>query len=231
MPPKKTKRERSPSATTAKAGNPNEGLCQMFEQLMYYESKSGNKWGGVAYNKVLGVLRKQKTTITSGSEISHLEGVGKASVEKIDEFLKTGKLKKLDDLKELYGPLPETLQLTGSGKSSKGSEQKGTPLTAAQKSKIAKQKETYESMSQAELKAMLKLNNQPVSGNKSDLVERCAEGKVLGALPVCPLCGAGKLRFEGSKGTYKCPGYMDDDEFKACFYTSTTADRTTWKES
>lgn len=39
------------------------------------------------------------------------------------------------------------------------------------------------------------LNNQPKTGNKTELAERCADGKLLGRTPSCSECGGGKLRF------------------------------------
>jgi len=78
----------------------------------------------------------------------------------------------------------------------------------------------YNSFTAVELKNLLKKNNQVMSGNKNDLVERCAQGKLLGAIPSCPQCFAGKLRFNLKTGEYKCPGYMDDTDFMYCTYKS-----------
>jgi hypothetical protein len=46
-------------------------------------------------------------------------------------------------------------------------------------------------------------------------------GKLLGALPICPVCFKGKLRFKMSTSEYKCPGYMDDTDFKFCKFKAT----------
>ena len=259
MPPR-SKRARSPAAaeaaappkpapgkkaaTAADAADPNGALCQLFEELMYYEAKGGNRWAGKAYNKVLAVLRTQKKKVTAGSDVAHIDGVGKASVAKIDEFLKDGKVAHLEELKKTYGPLPETLKLVGSGKSSAagGGAKKGgkgaaasvadaKPPSAADKKKIAAAAKAYGGLSVDKLKDLLRANRQPLSGPKSDLLQRCAEGKALGALPVCPLCGAGKLRWDAKTGVASCPGFMDDDVFQACFYKSGTVERTEWKET
>jgi len=48
------------------------------------------------------------------------------------------------------------------------------------------------------------------------MAERCADGKILGQIPVCQHCGGGKPRFNSKTGIYTCPGYMDDDEFRHC---------------
>ena len=67
-----------------------------------------------------------------------------------------------------------------------------------------------------QLKNILVINHQPKTGNKSELVEKCADGKLLGQIPLCKSCGGGKLRFNSTTGIYKCPGYMDDEDFKRC---------------
>ena len=50
--------------------------------------------------KAAAALAKHPTRITSGAEAKELPGVGKKIAEKIDEFLSTGQLKKLE--KVLY---------------------------------------------------------------------------------------------------------------------------------
>jgi hypothetical protein len=44
----------------------------------------------------------------------------------------------------------------------------------------------------------------------------CADAKLLGRIPNYSSCSGGKLRFDRLKGTYKCPGYMGDTEFRHC---------------
>ena len=60
---------------------------------------------------------------------------------------------------------------------------------------------------------MLLANKMPRTGTKADLVEKIADGKVLGAITKCPFCGGGQPRFNNKTGEYYCPGYMEDDEF------------------
>jgi hypothetical protein len=55
-----------------------------------------------------------------------------------------------------------------------------------------------------------------VTGTKKELIERIADGKVLGSIPLCPSCGGGRPRFDSGKGTYLCPGFMEDDKFVNC---------------
>jgi hypothetical protein len=33
---------------------------------------------------------------------------------------------------------------------------------------------------------------------------------------MCSACGGGKLRFDRKTGIYKCPGFMDDEDFRNC---------------
>lgn len=75
-------------------------------------------------------------------------------------------------------------------------------------------------------------NNQSRTGTKHELAQKCADGKILGKIPMCPSCGGGKPRFNRNNGTYTCPGYMDDDEFKNCNKTFVFAEitRDPWVE-
>lgn len=224
----------------AKAADKNEPIAKVFEQLMLYESKGGNKWAAVAYNKVVKTIRGLKTVITKGSDVAHLEGFGKAAVTKIDEFLTTGTLKKLDEFKETFGALPSealkslgTASTAAAGKTAKGAaaKAKGKPVSAADLKKIKAETETYSDMSADKLKGILKANGQTTTGTKADLADRCAQGKVLGRIPLCPLCCAGKLRFDLKTGIYSCPGFMDDDTFSPCFFKSDAVDRLPWVEA
>lgn len=216
----------SKPATKAHAAESNEPLAAAFDELKMYEAKLGDRWAGSTYDKVARAIRAHKSVIKAGADVAHLDGIGKASVAKIDEFISTGSLKKLNEFKDKFGPIPG-LQ---SGKSAAaGGAAKANKVTAAQKKQIAKAAEGYESKKIDELKDVLRRNDQLLGGTKGELVHRCAEGEVLGALPRCPVCGAGKLKFDAKSGMFKCPGYMDDDEFKPCFFKSGDVDRVAWK--
>ncbi|CUI10906.1 Hypothetical protein, putative [Bodo saltans] len=225
-------------ASAADGSCPNQDLIDVFESLLVYESKDGNKWAGVAYRKVVNVLRGLKTKVTSGKDIAHLDGVGDASVKKTTEFLTTGTIKKLDELKALHGALPVGMvspsksggATTGKAAKAIAAEAGASPPTKAQLKAIKDAAETYESQSLQSLKDLCKLNKQVMSGTKSELVQRCAEGKVLGQTPICPFCGGGKLRYEIKTGMYRCPGYTDDDSYKPCVFLSGTVVRTAWLE-
>lgn len=51
-----------------------------------------------AYRKAASALAKHGTRIKSGEEARKLEGIGDKISKKIDEFLDTGKLRKLDNV-------------------------------------------------------------------------------------------------------------------------------------
>jgi hypothetical protein len=102
-------------------------------------------------------------------------------------------------------------------------------LSSTQKADLGKYQIELNSKNIKELKEILKKNNQVMTGIKGDLVERCAQGKVLGAVPNCPKCIAGKLRFNIKTGAYVCPGYMNDTDFVHCNFKATEGiNRNTW---
>lgn len=87
----------------------------------------------------------------------------------------------------------------------------------------ASQLETYKEWKQklqknsnAELKEMLKKNDQTSTGTKDELIEKIADGKAMGKIPRCPSCFGGRLRFDDKTGVYNCPGYRDDTDFHNC---------------
>jgi len=88
--------------------------------------------------------------------------------------------------------------------------------------------EEMKKLSNDKLKALLKANDMNTTGSKVQLAARAADGKAFGALPRCSSCGGGRIRFEG--GVYSCPGYMDDTDFKKCFFKSDTCERVPWKD-
>ncbi len=93
-------------------------------------------------------------------------------------------------------------------------------------------KELNEKKNEA-LKNMLKANDQAATGNKDDLVSKVADGKILGKIPRCPKCFGGRPRFDYKKGTYYCPGYRDDTDYKNCHkkYTLEELPREEWQDS
>jgi len=100
-----------------------------------------------------------------------------------------------------------------------------------------KVEEAYAALSGDKLKAMLELNAQKKSGTKDELIERCVDGKLYGALPRCLDCGGGILRVSypskyghGGKGRYSCPGYYEDEGYIRCGFSATDVERAEWQE-
>ncbi|XP_046658857.1 DNA polymerase beta-like [Homalodisca vitripennis] len=81
--------------------NPNHDFCDFLTELANYERNvNRNIYKYNAYRKAASSLAAHKTRVTSGKDARKLEGVGEKVAEKIDEYLKTGHLKKLDKIRE-----------------------------------------------------------------------------------------------------------------------------------
>jgi hypothetical protein len=150
-------------------------------------------------------LSKKSTTVTSTSNKS-----------------KDTKLKKT--VKKVYGTAEKKKKDTKTKKVKK-------PEFKYNKSEYAKLKEEFSNYNSKALQEALKMNRQPSTGTKDQLIQRCTEGKLFGAIPKCPKCFAGNPRFDLKTGTYKCPGFMDDTTFKNCGWKGEYNDieRTTWQ--
>lgn len=71
----------------------------IFLELADYEKNiTRNVYKCNAYRKAASTLAKHGTRIQSGKEARQLDGIGDKIAKKIDEFLETGKLRKLDNV-------------------------------------------------------------------------------------------------------------------------------------
>ncbi|CAD8059947.1 unnamed protein product [Paramecium primaurelia] len=86
----------------------------------------------------------------------------------------------------------------------------------AQKEEFRKIQKELEKKSAGQLKQMLKANDQKQTGNKGELIERIADCMIKGCLEKCPNCSGGRPKFNPIQKIFKCPGYMDDTEFRFC---------------
>lgn len=68
---------------------------------------------------------------------------------------------------------------------------------------IENQRKRYAKLTVNQLKALLLLNDQIISGTKEQLIERVATCTVLGSLPPCLTCG-GRLRWNPVLRVYQC---------------------------
>ncbi|KAJ8261464.1 hypothetical protein COCON_G00171870 [Conger conger] len=78
----------------------NEGITDFLTELANYEknvNRAIHKYN--AYRKAASVISKYPQKIKSGTEAKKLDGVGAKIAEKIDEFLATGKLRKLERIR------------------------------------------------------------------------------------------------------------------------------------
>ncbi|KAI1881927.1 hypothetical protein AGOR_G00244640 [Albula goreensis] len=78
----------------------NEGITDFLVELANYEknvNRAIHKYN--AYRKAASVIAKYPQKIKSGTEAKKLDGVGAKIAEKIDEFLATGKLRKLERIR------------------------------------------------------------------------------------------------------------------------------------
>ncbi|XP_046871738.1 DNA polymerase beta [Hypomesus transpacificus] len=78
----------------------NEGITDFLVELANYErnvNRAVHKYN--AYRKAASVISKYPQKIKSGTEAKKLDGVGAKIAEKIDEFLQTGTLRKLDKIR------------------------------------------------------------------------------------------------------------------------------------
>ncbi|XP_074143463.1 DNA polymerase beta isoform X2 [Sminthopsis crassicaudata] len=79
----------------------NAGITDFLTELANYErnvNRAIHKYN--AYRKAASVIAKYPSKIKSGAEAKKLDGVGAKIAEKIDEFLATGKLRKLEKIRQ-----------------------------------------------------------------------------------------------------------------------------------
>jgi DNA polymerase/3'-5' exonuclease PolX len=80
---------------------PNQELADVFDSLCYHETDEFKK---AAYDDAAYAISKLNFKVTSGEELSKgpkkVPGIGKGIAKKIDEFLETGKIKRLEELKK-----------------------------------------------------------------------------------------------------------------------------------
>ncbi|XP_053276281.1 DNA polymerase beta [Pleuronectes platessa] len=80
--------------------SPNEGITDFLVELANYEknvNRAIHKYN--AYRKAASTISKYPNKIKNGEEAKKLEGVGQKIAEKIDEFLQTGTLRKLEKIR------------------------------------------------------------------------------------------------------------------------------------
>mmetsp|Transcript_15082 Transcript_15082/g.24994 ORF Transcript_15082/g.24994 Transcript_15082/m.24994 type:complete len:411 (+) Transcript_15082:65-1297(+) len=94
--------------------------------------------------------------------------------------------------------------------------------------------EKYRSFTLEGLKDFMRWNKQPIAGTKPELIIRCIDGELHGAIPSCPEPGCkGKLRLDNGK--VSCGGAYNEElgSFLRCYYSAQASSitRLPWKES
>ncbi|KAF6208418.1 hypothetical protein GE061_016874 [Apolygus lucorum] len=100
------------------ADNVNHDFCEFLIELADFEKNvSRNIHKHSAYRKAANVLATHPTRIKSGDEARKLNGIGAKIADKIDEFLQTGKLRKLDNIRndDTSKAINELTRVTGIG--------------------------------------------------------------------------------------------------------------------
>ena len=163
------------------------------------------------------------------------EPLGTLAVGKIPGFKDQTAVRKL--ISELVNSLQPTKPTQPANKSKSRGKKKSPEFTwkgytLPQFTEFKSLLDTLQTLSTEELKQICRKNDQKITGTKSELIERVADGRVLGRIPKCAECGGGRLRFNAKTGVYTCPGYMEDDQFVRCSksFQAKEVQRTTWSE-
>jgi len=103
-----------------------------------------------------------------------------------------------------------------------------TPEELAKEAKFRQKLQNY---TVSRLRSVLVRNGQKKGGNKDELINRCTDGIIYGALPKCPLCKTGFLYY--ATGMYRCNGTFDRQAQRKtlCSYETDEVKRTKWKNS
>lgn len=91
-----TKKVAKKTAAAPGPAGPNEELAALFAELAGFEFKKKATFKGVAYKKVANLLREYPEKIESGTQVASLQGVGAQSVKKIDQYISTGTMERLE---------------------------------------------------------------------------------------------------------------------------------------
>lgn len=230
-------------------GHPgNKPLITAFLQLAVYEYKFGDPFAALGCLKVHERLRRHVPEkidpSTASKKLPEECHIGRGAKIQIDQFygittspnvpVVAGQINRLEELRAEHGAtVPE---LDGNHNDAlekliadiKATAIEGKPLSAETLKKIEAARAQFLPLKIPGLKDILRTNQQILTGVKEDLIERCAQGAVLGAVPRCPHCHGGKLRFDKEKGQYWCHGFMDDDEYKTCYFNTNTVEFDPW---
>ncbi len=77
---------------------------EILKQLEYYNRKyEKQQFKAKIYRESIEQIKNLNKELESSNDIKNLPGIGKAVIDKLDEFIKDGKVNNLEKLKEKYG--------------------------------------------------------------------------------------------------------------------------------
>lgn len=97
--------------------NKNPELTEMLQKLGELNRNKGDRWRTQAYQKAASAISKYPMKITSAEQVKDTRFIGKRIYQKIEEFLSTGKLRRLQNLGEYEQTLNILGQVWGAGQS------------------------------------------------------------------------------------------------------------------
>ncbi|ROT36943.1 hypothetical protein SODALDRAFT_314645 [Sodiomyces alkalinus F11] len=89
--------------------NPNARTIEVLQHMCDYYSRTNDTWRPIAYRKVISLLKRQRTKITTAAQAIRLPGVGTRLADKIEEIVATDRLQRLENASK--DPADEALQL------------------------------------------------------------------------------------------------------------------------
>lgn len=86
---------------------------------------------------------------------------------------------------------------------------------------------SLEARSKGDLCRMLSINKQSTTGRKAELVDRILDGMQNGALPRCPKCNGGVVRYCSETKSFVCKVRFPD-RMEPCGYSTSNVERMPW---
>ncbi|KAF4984830.1 hypothetical protein FZEAL_58 [Fusarium zealandicum] len=93
----------------AKAGNPNARTIEVLQSMADYYNLVNDHWRTTAYRKVISILKRLETKVTTVEEALRLPSIGPRLAQKIEEIVTTDRLQRLEYAQK--EPMDEALQL------------------------------------------------------------------------------------------------------------------------
>lgn len=85
----------------------NKEIADILKELGLYYEIIGDKYRKETFYNGSDIVRNYKEDIMSGNDIKHIYGIGKSTVEVIDEYLASGKVQRLENLRKEYKEIKE----------------------------------------------------------------------------------------------------------------------------